>query len=119
MSAGCKADPKRFRVAKKAAVRKSAKAVLGAGMDAELSGEVTGAAVDVASLVSEMRTADPLWSPWDGLPWCSCTARGVVFSVGLLEKMRSGLFQIDGDLRPFRENRVREGCRRLTLICLA
>lgn len=66
---------------KTAVLKRFVKAALDAWTDAELSGEVAEASVKVVSWVPEMGTADPLWSPPDGLPLHRCMTIDVLSSL--------------------------------------
>lgn len=67
---GYEAGPKCFRVTKVFVLRQFAKAAFDAVMDVERSREAAEAAARVSSLVSEVATANRLWSSSSGLPLC-------------------------------------------------
>lgn len=61
-----------------------AKAALVAGRDVELTVKAAENAVVVLSLVLKVTTADPPWSPADGLPLYQYRSRGLLSFSGLL-----------------------------------
>lgn len=60
-SAGCVAGQGRFSVVNEVAIRQFVKAALDPATKAELSCKAAMAAVEVAFLVPDVATADPLW----------------------------------------------------------
>lgn len=81
---GCEPDPACFALAKSAVLKQFAKAALNPSTNIVLSAEANQAAAVVDSSMPEMPSADPLWSPPDGLPLHQCLSPGVMHFLGSL-----------------------------------